>query len=198
MKNFWDIATKTIVIALIITGVKYYYKYKENVQETSNLYSDLGGDFTLQSKEGETTLANFKGKPTIIYFGFTSCPDICPLSLSRLNSALDKIDPSIHVKINKVFISVDYKRDTAETVQDYASHFGTFTGLTGTQTQIEDVTKKYAVHFEFVELKDSAMKFTVDHTSRFYVLDKNGKLINSFSDLINDPKFKEQILALTE
>ena len=198
MKNFWDIALKTVVIALIITGVKFYYKSKEAPTPSENLYSDLGGDFTLQSRDGIVHLDNFKGKPTILYFGFTSCPDICPLSLSRLNKALDKIDPSIHSKVNKVFISVDYKRDTPEKVQDYASHFGNYTGLTGSKEQIEDITKKYVVHFEFVELKNSAMKYTVDHTSRFYILNRKGRLINSFSDLINDPKFKEEILALTE
>ncbi len=197
MKNFWDILTKTIVIALIITGVKYYYKSKEIKSEQQNLYAHLGGDFTLHSKEGPFTLEQLKGKPSILYFGFTSCPDICPLSLSRLTKAIDKIDPKIHDKINKVFISVDYKRDSPATVHDYAAHFGNFIGLTGSKEEIEAITKKYAVHFQFVEMKDSAMKYTVDHTSRFYILNEQGKLVNSFSDLINDPKFKEQLLDLT-
>ncbi len=197
MKNFWDIFTKTIVIALIITGVKYYYKNKEQKSQQENLYSHLGGDFTLQSKDGVFTQEKLKGRPSILYFGFTSCPDICPLSLTRLTKAIDKVDPKIHDKINKVFISVDYKRDTPVSVQEYASHFGNFIGLTGSKEEIEDITKKYAVHFQFVEMKDSAMKYTVDHTSRFYILDSKGKLINSFSDLINDPKFKEQLTQLT-
>jgi len=198
MKNFWSIFSKTIIVFVILMGVRYYYKSKKVTTETKNLYAHLGGDFTLQSKTGNFSLANLKGKPSILYFGFTSCPDICPLSLSRLTRALDKIDPKIHDKINKVFISVDYKRDTPQQVSKYAAHFGNFIGLTGTKEEIEDVTKKYAVHFQFVKLKNSAMKYTVDHTSRFYLLNKDGVLINSFSDVINDPKFKEQLLELTK
>lgn len=198
MTTFKSILTKTIFVFVILMGVKYYYKSNEQKKQTENLYSNLGGDFTLQSKTGPFTLANLKGKPSILYFGFTSCPDICPLSLSRLTRALDKIDPKIHDKINKVFISVDYKRDTPQQVSTYAAHFGNFIGLTGTKEEIEDITKKYAVHFQFVELKNSAMKYTVDHTSRFYLLNKDGVLINSFSDVINDPKFKDQLLELTK
>ena len=200
--NFLDLLVKTLFIVAIITGVKFFYKFKQqkNLQDQNreNLYAHMGGDFSLQSKEGDYHLKDLKGKPSILYFGFTSCPDICPISLSRLNQAIDKIDPSIHNKINKVFISVDWKRDTPQKVQEYASHFGNYIGLSGNQKQIEDMTKKYAVHFQFVEMKDSAMKYTVDHTSRFYVLNSDGKLMNTFSDINNDPKFKNEILKLTQ
>ena len=192
-----ELFINTLVIAAVIMGVKYYYKsQKPQDPPTKSLYSDLGGDFHLKTNKGEFTLQNLKGKPSVLYFGFTSCPDICPLSLSRLTKAIDKIDKDIHNKINKVFISVDYKRDTPEKVQEYANYFGNFIGATGSKEEIEAMTKKYAVHFEFVEMKDSAMKYTVDHTSRFYLLNSKGELVNSYSDLENDPAFSNDLKTL--
>ena len=205
MKNLNQLLTKIIFILVIIAGVKFFYDYKASSKQqrsSKDLYSHLGGDFTLHThdKKGDKkgskekfTLKDLKGKPSILYFGFTSCPDICPIALSRLNRAIDKIDPKLHNQIHKVFISVDYKRDTPERVDEYAKHFGNFIGLTGNKEEIEAMTKAYAVHFEFVELKDSAMKYTVDHTSRFYLLDRQGKIVNSFSDLDETSGFKENL-----
>lgn len=180
-------------------GVYWYQNYQAPIVETSGLYDHLGGDFNLNHVSGPYNLSKLKGRPTVIYFGFTSCPDICPLSLNKLNKVLDKIDPRIHSKINKVFISVDYKRDNAEKVDEYGKYFSEdIISLAGNKEQIEDVTKKYAVHFEFVPLKDSKMEFTVDHTSRFYLLGTKGKIINSYSDITNDPAFSEQLKKLVK
>lgn len=183
-----------LLFFLVLTGVKLYYSKSTGISESTNRYHHLGGDFTLQHKKGIFKLKDLKGKPSILYFGFTHCPDVCPLSLNKLNKALDGIDPRIHPKINKVFISVDYKRDTPQSVHEYGKYFSEdFISLTGTQTQIENVTKKYAIHFEYVSLKDSALKFTIDHTSRFFLLDKNGKIINTYTDILNDDDFKRQL-----
>jgi protein SCO1/2 len=189
-----------IVLFLLTLGSVYWYQnHHYPIVQTAGLYDHLGGDFTLKHKSGSFTLKNLKGKPSVLYFGFTSCPDICPLSLNKLNKVLDKIDPKIHSQINKVFISVDYKRDDAAKVDEYGKYFSDdFISLAGSKEQIEEVTKNYAVHFEFVELKDSAMKYTVDHTSRFYLLDSEGKIVNSYSDITNDHAFTNQIKALVD
>lgn len=190
-----------LVLALIFVttlGLTYLIKNSRKI-ESAGLYDHLGGDFNLSHVSGPYNLSKLAGKPTVLYFGFTSCPDICPLSLNKLNKALDNIDPRIHGKINKVFISVDYKRDDAAKVDEYGKYFSTdFISLAGTKEQIEDITKKYAVHFEFVPLKDSAMKYTVDHTSRFYLLGPKGKVINSYSDITNDESFKNQLKQMVD
>lgn len=184
-----------ILIGLFIFGValissKFYFENKNRQQDQTSNYSHLGGDFNLQGKDKTFTLKDLKGRPSILYFGFASCPDVCPLSLSKLNKAIDKINPDFHNLINKVFISVDHKRDNPKKVQEYAEYFGdSFIGLTGSKEQIDQMTKSYAVYYKFVPLVDSKMEYTVDHTSRFYVLDKEGKILNTFSDVVNDKEF---------
>jgi protein SCO1/2 len=111
--------------------------------------------------------------------------------------SLDSIDPEVHKKINKVFISVDNKRDDKDKVDEYSRYFATdFIGLTGEKKEIERVTKNYGVHFSFVELKDSKLGYTVDHTSRFFILNKQGKLVASFTDVKNDPDFKKTLIEV--
>jgi protein SCO1/2 len=196
-KNLIKTTGLGLLFAGLLLGMKYYYQRTGPKIPTENLYSDIGGDFNLQHISGPYTLENLKGKPSILYFGFASCPDVCPLSLNKLMKVLDSIDPKIHPLVNKVFISVDYKRDTPKLVHDYGQYFGQgFISLTGTENQIKAITKAYAVHFEFVPLKDSAMEYTVDHTSRFYLLDKRGKTVGSYSDIINDPQFKTDLKKL--
>ena len=156
--------------------------------------SHLGGDFTVKGLKGDIKLSDYKGKPVILYFGFTACPDVCPLALNNLNRVLDKLPLEKRNEVVKIFISVDWKRDNEKTVDEYTRFFADdIIGTTGSQEQIEKVTKQYAVYYKFVELKDSAMGYTVDHSSRFYVIDRNGKLKNSFSDINHDPQFLKTV-----
>ncbi len=198
MKNqFGRLALTLLLFLAVFLGSRYYYQSLEPKVETSGLYDHLGGDFTLTHISGDKSLKDLKGKPSVLYFGFTSCPDICPLSLNKLNKVIDKIGPKTHGLINKVFISVDYKRDDPKKVDEYGRYFSDdFISLAGSEEQIKDITKKYAVHFEFVPLKDSALGYTVDHTSRFYLLGADGKIVNTYSDIINDPKFTNDLKEL--
>lgn len=194
---------KTVALGLlfagILLGMKFYYQSQAPEVATAGLYEDIGGDFTLKHISGPYTLEKLKGKPSVLYFGFASCPDVCPLSLNKLMKVIDKTNPKIHKLINKVFISVDYKRDTAKLVHEYGKYFGEdFISLVGSKEQIESITKKYAVHFEFVPMKDSAMEYTVDHTSRYYLLNKEGKVVGSYSDITNDTQFTKDLKKLVE
>lgn len=188
-----------LLFGAILLGMKFFYQNQNPKIATSGLYEDIGGDFTLDHISGPFSSDNLKGKPSILYFGFASCPDVCPLSLNKLMKVLDEMNPKIHTLVNKVFISVDYKRDTPKIVHEYGQYFGSdFISLTGSKEQIEDVTKKFVVHFEFVPLKDSALEYTVDHTSRFFLLDKKGNVVGSYSDIVNDELFKSNLKKLVK
>jgi len=191
----------TLMLAIAIGGgaalLKDAWIRRNDPSRNQNVYDHMGGDFSLVHKSGPFSLEKLKGKPSILYFGFTSCPDVCPLALNTLMGSLDSIDPEVHKKINKVFISVDYKRDDKDKVDEYSRYFATdFVGLTGEKKEIERVTKNYGVHFSFVELKDSKLGYTVDHTSRFFILNKQGKLVASFTDVKNDPDFKKTLIEV--
>jgi protein SCO1/2 len=189
--NFWK---QTIIYGLIfgvtLFGLKLYYQSRNTTIENASLYENIGGPFELKNTEGPFTHKDLLGRPSVLYFGFTSCPDVCPLSLNKLIKVLDKVDPGLQSKINKVFISVDYKRDTPQSVDEYGKYFAPdFISLVGNKEQTEAMAKAYAVHFEFVPLKNSALEYTVDHTSRFFLLNKEAKVIGSYSDITNDPQF---------
>lgn len=157
----------------------------------------LGGDFTLAHKSGDWKLSSTDGKLRVIYFGFTTCPDICPMALNKLSKVLKRLNPEQLKEVQPIFVSVDYKRDTATSVDEYVDFFGKgYVGLTGTKEQIEKVTKDYGVFFEFVPLKDSALKYTVDHTSRFYLINKDGSFYKSYSNISDEPDFIVDINTL--
>ncbi|TNF04159.1 MAG: SCO family protein [Deltaproteobacteria bacterium] len=157
----------------------------------------LGGEITLAHKSGEWKLSSTNGKLRVLYFGFTTCPDICPMALTKLSKVLKRLSPEQFSQVQPVFISVDWKRDTPQSVDEYVDFFGKgYIGLTGSESQIKKVAEDYGVFFEFVPLKDSALKYTVDHTSRYYVIDKQGNFYKSYSNITDEPNFIVDITTL--
>jgi protein SCO1/2 len=142
----------------------------------------IGGPFTLTDQNGKTvTSESLKGKPTLIYFGYTFCPDVCPTSLLLMETAIEKLGPDAPKKVNLVFITIDPERDTRELIKGYVENFGpTFIGLTGTPEQIAQVTRTYRVYFQKVPGKDGS-PYLMDHSSIVYLLDRNGRFVTHFT-----------------
>ena len=142
----------------------------------------IGGPFTLVDQDGRTvTEAAFKGKPTLIYFGFTFCPDVCPTSLLLMETALEKLGPDAANKVNLVFITVDAERDTPALLKGYVTNFGpTFIGLTGTPEQVAAAARAYRVYYQKVPGKDGG-PYLMDHSSIVYLLDRNGRFVTHFT-----------------
>jgi protein SCO1/2 len=134
-------------------------------------------DFTLSNQLGSSlSFSSLQGKPTLVFFGFTHCPDICPAALHQL-AMLKKADPERMRDVNVVMISVDGERDTPDALKAYLSNFSAeFIGMTGSP----DVLREVASRFTAVFFKDSPKKGTgaylVQHTSRVYALDVKGRL----------------------
>jgi protein SCO1/2 len=136
-----------------------------------------GGDFTLQSTAGAVSLADFRGKVVVLYFGYTACPDICPTSMATLKGGFSQLAPAELAQVQGLFVSVDPERDTLEYVQRYAGFFHpNILGLGGKLDELQAITKQYGAFFRKVEMPGSAMGYTIDHTSTLYVLDKDGKV----------------------
>jgi cytochrome oxidase Cu insertion factor (SCO1/SenC/PrrC family) len=142
----------------------------------------IGGSFALTDQDGRTvTSDSLKGKPTLIYFGFTYCPDVCPTSLLLMETALEKLGPDAAKKVNLVFITIDPERDTPELMKGYVTNFGpTFEGLTGTPQQIDAAARAYRVYYQKVPSKDGA-PYLMDHSSIVYLLDRNGRFVTHFT-----------------
>lgn len=136
-----------------------------------------GGDFTLTSAEGSVSLADFRGKVVLVYFGYTWCPDICPLNLSYLTLALNELEPEERERVQVLFISVDPERDTPERLREYTAYFAPdFLGLTGTPEQLAEAAGLYGAAYRRGEEGSSAMGYSVDHSAYTYLLDPSGRL----------------------
>jgi len=133
-------------------------------------------DFNLQSAAGMVHLADFQGKVVMLYFGYTFCPDHCPLTLSKIKSAISMLTVQEVNQVRFVMVSVDPERDKIKKITDYVHAFRSdFIGLTGTPSEIDDAAKKYGIYYK-KNKTNSAAGYLIDHTTSILVLDKQGRL----------------------
>src|ERR1700680_3247140 len=140
----------------------------------------VGGPFRLLDQDGrQRTDADFRGKPFLVFFGFTHCPDICPTALFEMSEVLRRLGPDAE-KTAVLFISVDPERDTAEKLKEYLSSFHPrIVGLTGSLQEIADVEKAYRVYAKKVPLEGG--DYTMDHSPIAYLMDKDGRFVAPFN-----------------
>ncbi|HHH39336.1 MAG TPA: SCO family protein [Sedimenticola sp.] len=136
-----------------------------------------GGDFFLRSQEGPVSLAQFRGKVVVLYFGYTWCPDICPTSLATLSAALDELSPQELAQVQALFVSVDPERDSLSRLKEYAAYFHpAILGVTGSREQLDRVTGEYGAAYRIQPDRGSATGYLVDHSADLYVIDRQGRL----------------------
>lgn len=128
----------------------------------------LGGSFTLTDQDGrQVSDKHFDGRYRLIYFGFTYCPDVCPVDLQNIGQALrelEKSEPAVAARVQPIFISVDPGRDTPPVLKQYVAAFHPrLIGLTGSEEQIADVAKKHGVFHQKGE-QSGANEYMVDHS----------------------------------
>lgn len=137
-------------------------------------------DFSLNDHHNqEFRLSDYQGYVVLIFFGFTNCPDVCPVTMSDYRSIKDILENKAE-EVKFLFITVDPERDTAERIKDYLAVYDpAIIGLTGDRPALEEVYSAYWVYQEKVDL-GSASGYLVDHTSRVYVIDKERNLRLTF------------------
>ncbi|WP_114416491.1 SCO family protein [Marinospirillum perlucidum] len=141
-----------------------------------------GAPFTLQSQAGAFSLTDLEDDQlALIYFGYTWCPDICPMSMTFMSRALELVPQELRQDLQPIFISVDPARDTPERLAAYVDFFeANILGLTGEPEYLRDLAQKYGVFYQQVEL-DSAMGYAIDHTSEFYLVNNQGQLLQTLN-----------------
>lgn len=171
-KKPWFIA---LLLALsLIAGISSALFNKNETKKSPS----IGGDFTLQSVTGDVSLSDFEGKLVLLFFGYTHCPDVCPLTLANVKVALKQLPETQRKQVQTLFVSVDPDRDTLEHLNEYVHYFDpSFIGLTSTKEQLDKVVRQYGAFYRFVELPDSALAYTVDHSSRMYLMDQQGNVV---------------------
>ena len=140
----------------------------------------IGGPFRLTDQDGRVvTQDDLKGRPTLVFFGFTHCPDVCPTTLFDISQVMTALGPDAD-RTRAVFITVDPERDTQSVLKDYLTSFDPHvTGLTGDLPAITTVAKEYRVYFKKVPLDGGG--YTMDHTAVTYLMDKEGRFVSPFS-----------------
>jgi protein SCO1 len=149
----------------------------------------IGGPFSLTSTAGEAvTDQTYRGKPMLVYFGFTNCPDICPSGLQIISAALDKLGPDAS-KISPLFITLDPDRDTAAKLGEYLQSFHPrLVGLTGSPDATAIAAKAYRVYAKKVPTGTTPAEYTVDHTGFMYLMDANGTFVTHFPHNVSAEK----------
>jgi len=142
--------------------------------------SAIGGPFRLTDQAGQTvTEKNLQGKPTLIFFGFTHCPDVCPTSLFEISEVLRAMGKDAD-RVNAYFVSIDPERDTSAAIKDYLSSFDPhLKGLTGDSKAVAKTISEYRVYARKVPLQDG--DYTMDHTTLTYLMDRDGKFVSPFN-----------------
>ena len=177
---------KALIILIFSLPILLFGCSEQAAKSGKNVISgsaEIGGPFNLINQDNLLVTENdFLGKPQLIYFGFSYCPDICPTALQKMGSVQEELDPDGDL-INYLFISVDPERDTSESLKLYVESDGFpkgLNGLTGSKEQVDIAKLAYKVYSQRVSLSDSIVDYTVDHSDIMYFMDKNGVFIDFF------------------
>ena len=179
---------KPLCLALTLTAALYGCGKSDTVARSGNTVvvsgkADIGGPFNLINQDGvPVTEKDLLGRPTLTYFGFTFCPDICPTALQSIGAAMATVDPNGEY-FQTVLFSVDPERDTPALLKQYITAPIFPKGLqafTGTAEQVEAAKTAYKIYAVKVKDDESA-DYLVDHVSLIYLFDKNGEFVDVFT-----------------
>ena len=180
--RFVLVAALAAGLLILAVGVLFAIMTREGSRGAGGtaLGSAIGGPFRLTDQNGKTvTEKSLKGRPTLIFFGYTHCPDVCPTSLFEMSEVLRAMGKDAD-KVNAVFISVDPERDTPATMKDYLSSFDPhLEGLSGDPAETTKVLTSYRVYAKKVPTKDG--DYTMDHTALIYLMDRDGRFVAPFN-----------------
>lgn len=169
----------TLFMAAAVAAIVAVYTWRDS---GSGGIAKIGGPFTLVDQDGVTrTEADLKGRYTLIYFGYTFCPDVCPTALSDMIIALDELGKDAE-KVQPLFITIDPERDTPEILKTYVAQFHPrLIGLSGNEAQISAAARAYRVYFAKSKGAKPGEDYLMDHSSIIYVMDRDGRYMTHFS-----------------
>jgi protein SCO1/2 len=161
---------------LVVLGVALMLTLAPEPRPTSA----IGGAFSLVNQDGaRVTEKDFAGRPHLVFFGFTHCPDVCPTTLFQISEVLRATGEKGR-DLRVLFISVDPERDTPAALKDYLSSFDPrIVALTGTQAEVDAAIRAYRAYAR--KVPTSGGDYTMEHTAAVYLMDRNGRLVSTFN-----------------
>lgn len=198
MKNTYLGAIAAVIAISVLLILHPWTDDNATTEQTiAHLVSDgkpSGGDFTLTGTDGSLSLSDFKDKVVLLYFGYTTCPDICPTNLGNLASAMNQLTAEEQAKVQVLMITVDPERDDQAKMDVYLPYFhASFKGLTGTPEQIAEVAKRYGAVYQKAAIGEGALGYAVDHSAFTYLINQQGVLV---TQLPHDTSGEEFVVAV--
>ena len=189
---------------LLLSGIIIIFSFSYNIYkevsesgkctDTKSFIGDLGGSIDLIDQNQKSFSLKKQDTPlSLIYFGYSYCPDICPYDLER-NAYVKDIMDEEELDINLIFITLDPSRDTAERLKDFSEYIHTsMIALTGSNDQIEALKKSYGVFGKANKIDNEDQSYLVDHSTFSYLVNKNGKVLSFFNRRETPEKISERI-----
>ena len=197
-KSKKTILLTTIIISFIIilTSTFFFAEYLSR-QNAPKKISQIINNINLIDHTGKKFVSQtLKNQPSLIFFGFTHCPEVCPTTLSQLSEITDKLKTKI-ITTNIVFITLDPKRDTQEHLKDYISNFNeNVIGITGNIINIKKLADNWGVFYETIN--SSKDGYTLNHTATVFMLDKKGNYKGTIAWGENENSIVQKITNLSQ
>lgn len=180
-----QVTTGAAVIALLLSVMMilgYALTRDKPLGEGYKLASEYGGEFTLQSDTGVVSLSDFNGKVVVMYFGFMNCQEACPVSLMKMRRAFKRLNQEELKSVQGILVSIDPKRDTPEDLAAFTKNYHeNVIGLVDNAQVIDRLVAQYGGMADMAVLDGKSVNYQVDHSSRLYMIDKQGKLLTTMS-----------------
>jgi protein SCO1/2 len=175
--RFALIASAFLITLVVVLGGLFLLAAREPGTATA---SAIGGPFTLMDQDGKTiTERDLKGRPFLVFFGYTHCPDVCPTTLFEISEVLRALGRDAD-KTEALFVTVDPERDTPAAMKDYLSSFDPhLRGVSGDAAQVAAVEKRYRVYAKKVPGANG--DYSMDHTALVYLMDRQGRFVAPFN-----------------
>jgi protein SCO1/2 len=195
--RFVIVAAALAALVILGAGIFLALALRDNPRGAAGtaVASAIGGPFRLTDQNGETvTDADLKGKWSLVYFGYTHCPDACPTALNDISIALEDLGAKRDA-VRPVFITVDPERDTPEALKAYVTSFDApILALTGTLEQVAQAAKGYRVYY--AKHPEAGGDYSMDHSSVIYVMDPQGRFTASFTHESTPEQIAERLKKL--
>lgn len=182
-RTFWTGLAVLATAALLGTVVLVADRLSPQKSEQGQGRAAIGGSFSLTDHTGQPVTQDIlKGKISLVYFGYSFCPDICPTDLQLIGQALDQMTDEERADAQALFITIDPERDTAQQLAGYVPLFHPqIRGLTGTPEQIDAAAKAYRAYYKKVSAEEAGTSdYLMDHSAFIYLMDRNGTFVRVF------------------
>lgn len=174
--------------ALLLMGVA--------VNSVAATRTDIGGPFQLTNQNGQRVNERSFGEPALLYFGFMTCPAICPTDLAKMARISRQLQQQQGIKVRPVFVTIDPERDTPKKLKAYVNYFASdFVGLTGSAQDIAGITDAYHVYYKKVPTGDQPGQYMMDHSTILFLLDSQGRYLKHFGRGMDEREIEKQVVT---